>query len=179
MENILPFLLFSIVLALFGLVLALPMRLSFMRKLWHTHPVCPSTLAFILALLAFAIPFIGSAHLSANITYLFATIGPHGMSPDPASPIVIHRDAIVTELWLRAVTPPADAACFTHNATACAFADENAHPSWGGYLLMVGLCLLAVAVNQWAIWRWRRWGGKTAVSPLTPSHAGSSHTSHC
>ena len=177
MENITSFLIYSILLIVVGSILASPMRLPFMRQLWWRSPLLANAISLVLSLLAFTLPLIGMAYLGAQAIYVFATVQPHGGTLSPTSPEYIHRDAIITELWLRPLIPPAESSCITQNITACAIVDEfefNAQqtPStWGNYLLMIGIHLVAVIANQWWIQRWRKKGrGRdTAVSPPPPT----------
>ncbi len=185
MESITSFLIYSILLIVVGSTLALPMRLSFMRKLWRRSPLLANAISLVLSLLAFTLPLIGMAYLGAQAIYVFATVQPHGGSLSPTSPKYIHRDAIITELWLRPLLPPAESSCITQNITACVIVDEfNAQqtPStWSNYVLMIGIHLIAVIANQWWIERWRKKGGgeETAVSLFTPHHnAKSAPDSH-
>ena len=176
MENIISFLIYSILLIIVGSILALPMRLPFMRQLWWRKLLLANAISLLLSLLAFTFPLIGMSYLGAQATYVFATIQPHGGTLSSTSPKYIHRDAIITELWLRPLIPPTESSCITQNITACAIVDEfNAQqtpPTWGNYVLMIGIHLIAVIANQWWIERWRKKGGgeETAVSLFTSQH---------
>jgi hypothetical protein len=130
------------------------MRLGSIKRLRQHSPNIISGLLLTLAYCSFAVTFIAWTRWQVEVLYVFPVLSARQIYSGDAYTDEIYRDAIIKELWQRAVVPPLAPTCFTDHAIACDFADEFFEPSLDDYLLLLLLCLVPVVVNQWLSRQW-------------------------
>ncbi len=155
---------FIVILLLIGALIALPALLPPIRKLGQRSQTVRVTAILVLGLVSFLVSIGLLTRVAAEVTCIFYTLPFHNNNdyvltePGPMGQEQRNRRAAVNELWVRNIMPPPlRYTCYTGDPFGCDLADKMVtSPTWGGYLLLIGMGLVSTSGCSALVWRFTR-----------------------